>query len=74
MEELDQAIKKDDKYIHAYLLKGKLLWSLNKYAEGNEIFWKAENIYNEHPEVKDFLKIIVPKADELLKETRYLLV
>ncbi|KAL4464320.1 hypothetical protein ABPG72_017106 [Tetrahymena utriculariae] len=74
LEELDLAIQNDNKYIHAFLLKGKLLWSLNKYAEGNEIFWKAENMFNEHPEVRDFLKIIVPKADELLKETRYLLV
>jgi hypothetical protein len=55
-------------------LKGKILWSMNKSAEGNEIFWKAESMASDHPEVKEFLKIIVPKADELLKETRYLLV
>jgi hypothetical protein len=55
-------------------MKGKVLWSLNKIAEGNAIFWTAENISNEHPEVKEFLSLILPKADELLKETRSLLV
>lgn len=47
---------------------------MEKHAEGNEMLWRAENLASDHPEVKEFLKMIVPQADELLKETRYLLV
>jgi hypothetical protein len=38
------------------------------------MFWKAENLSPNNPEVMQFLNLIIPKADELLKETRYLLV
>lgn len=50
------------------ILKGKLLWSVDKVDEGNECFWLAHNLFPEHHEVVEFLTIQRPRAMEYYKK------
>jgi hypothetical protein len=50
------------------ILKGKLLWSVDKIDEGNEMFWSAHAVDPEHHEVVEFLSIMKPRADEYYKK------
>jgi hypothetical protein len=50
------------------ILKGKLLWSIDKIDEGNEMFWEANQIAPDHHEVIEFLEIMKPRADEFYKK------
>ncbi|KRX03891.1 hypothetical protein PPERSA_04769 [Pseudocohnilembus persalinus] len=74
LEELDAALQIDKNFIEAILLKGKILWSQNNIFEGNLQYWFVENQNPNHPEIKQFLDLINPQVEKLLKQTRYLLV
>lgn len=50
--------------IEALVLKGKILWSIEREAEGNMCFWRAFNIDQQHPDVVKFTAIMKPKAEE----------
>lgn len=50
------------------ILKGKLLWSIDKIEEGNDMFWAAHAINPEHHEVVEFLSIMKPRAEEFYKK------
>lgn len=50
------------------ILKGKLLWSIDKIEEGNELFWAAHAINPEHREISEFLSIMKPRAEEFYKK------
>jgi tetratricopeptide (TPR) repeat protein len=55
------------------ILKGKLLWSIDKIEEGNEMFWASHAISPDHHEVMEFLSIMKPRADEFYKKaTKFL--
>lgn len=64
---MEKAIKMDPKFINALLLKGKLLWSINKIPEGNLLYWEVKQLDPNNSEVNDFLKLIIPQTEELLK-------
>ena len=63
LSELGKCLNVDQYNIEALVLKGKLLWSMGKVIEGNQQFWVAHSVNPEHPEVKEFLQIIKPKAE-----------
>ncbi|EGR33413.1 tetratricopeptide repeat protein [Ichthyophthirius multifiliis] len=65
LEELEKLLKLDDNNVNANLLKGKILWSLNKLPEGNACFWKVENLF---PNNTQFLLI---KAFIFRKQQEY---
>ena len=50
------------------ILKGKLLWSIDKIEEGNEMFWAAHAVDPEHHEIVEFLSIMKPRAEEFYKK------
>jgi len=56
-EEIDNCLAKDPGNVEVLILKGKLLWSIDKVEEGNECFWAAHNIFPDHHEVIEFLSI-----------------
>ena len=66
--ELEAAQKKDPNNIEVLILKGKLLWSIDKVDEGNEMFWQAHSIDPNHHEVIEFLSIQKPRAEEFYKK------
>lgn len=66
--ELEIAQKKDPNNIEVLILKGKLLWSVDKVEEGNNMFWKAHSIDPNHHEVIEFLSIQKPRAEEFYKK------
>ena len=49
------------------ILKGKLLWSIDKIEEGNEMFWSAHAVDPDHHEIVEFLSIMKPRAEEFYK-------
>lgn len=49
-------------------MKGKLLWSVDKIEEGNEMFWAAHAVDPEHHEIVEFLSIMKPRAEEYYKK------
>lgn len=55
--ELDNAQAVDPNNIEVLILKGKLLWSIDKVDDGNEMFWRAHSIDPNHHEVIEFLSI-----------------
>ena len=59
---------KDPTNVEVLILKGKLLWSIDKVDEGNQCFWLAHNISPEHHEVVEFLAIQRPRAMEYYKK------
>ena len=40
-QELDRCLEKEPDNIEVLILKGKLLWSIDKIDDGNEMFWLA---------------------------------
>lgn len=65
LKELDFSIQlAPDEAVGALVLKGKVLWSRNQVAEGNEAFWDAFNLDSTHPDVQEFVNIMRPKAEE----------
>jgi tetratricopeptide (TPR) repeat protein len=50
------------------ILKGKLLWSIDKIDEGNEMFWATHAIDPDHHEIVEFLSIMKPRAEEYYKK------
>ena len=63
-EEIENCLAKDPVNVEVLILKGKLLWSIDKVDEGNECFWAAHNIFPEHHEITEFLAIQRPRAME----------
>jgi tetratricopeptide (TPR) repeat protein len=55
--ELDKCLKIDPNNIECLILKGKLLWSVDRIEDGNDCFWRAHNINPNHNEVIEFLSI-----------------
>jgi tetratricopeptide (TPR) repeat protein len=67
LKELEQAIEfSPQTATDALVLKGKILWSLDKKNEGNDAFWKAFNLNSSHPDVKEFVSIMRPMSNEWL--------
>ena len=56
-EEIDNCLSKEPNNVEVLILKGKLLWSIDKVEEGNECFWTAHQLFPEHHEVAEFLSI-----------------
>ncbi len=54
--------------IEAIILKGKLLWSVDREEDGNEQFWIAHNIDPDHHEVVEFRNIMRPKAEQFYQK------
>jgi tetratricopeptide (TPR) repeat protein len=67
--ELSKSLENDEYFTDAYILRGKILWTMGKKKEGNIEFWKAEAIDPDHPEICEFLKIIKPEIAEFKKQT-----
>lgn len=67
-EEIEKCLEKDPTNIEVLILKGKLLWSIDKIEEGNEQFWKAHALNPDHHEVVEFLSIMKPKAEEMYQQ------
>lgn len=67
LKELEQAIEYSPQTAtEALVLKGKILWSLDKKNEGNDAFWRAFNLNSSHPDVKEFVSIMRPMSNEWL--------
>jgi len=72
-EEIEKCLERDAYNVEVMILKGKLLWSIDKIDEGNEMFWSAHAIDSEHHEVVEFLSIMKPRAEEFYKKaTKYI--
>lgn len=69
--ELDKCLKIDPSNIECLILKGKLLWSVDRIEDGNDCFWRAHNINPNHNEVIEFLSIQKPRADEYFKKATH---
>lgn len=67
-EEIDNCLQIDPNNVEVLILKGKLLWSVDRVEEGNECFWAAHNIFPDHHEVVEFLAIQRPRAMEYYKK------
>lgn len=55
--EIENCLNNDPDNVEVLILKGKLLWSIDRVEEGNDCFWQAHSIYPEHHEVGEFLAI-----------------
>ena len=66
--EIENCLSKDPTNVEVLILKGKLLWSIDKVDQGNECFWAAHSIFPEHHEVVEFLSIQRPRAMEYYKK------
>ena len=49
--EIERCLERDPYNIEVLILKGKLLWSVDKIDEGNEMFWLAHSVDPDHREV-----------------------
>jgi len=65
IEELDKCTTSDQKNLYAYILKAKIYWNLNQVQKGYFEFWRAYEINSDHPEVKEFLKLVKEKIKKL---------
>lgn len=71
--EIDRCLERDPYNVEVMILKGKLLWSIDKIEEGNDMFWAAHAINPEHREIHEFLSIMRPRAEEFYKKaSKYL--
>ena len=71
--EIDRCLERDPYNVEVMILKGKLLWSIDKIEEGNDMFWAAHAINPDHREIHEFLSIMRPRAEEFYKKaTKYL--
>lgn len=68
-QEMENAIRRDPNNVEVLILKGKLLWSMDKVDEGNEMFWEAHSVDPNHHEVIEFLSICKPRAEEFYKKS-----
>ena len=66
--EIEHCLAKEPNNVEVLILKGKLLWSIDKVDEGNQCFWAAHSIFPEHHEVVEFLNIQRPRAMEYYKK------
>jgi Tfp pilus assembly protein PilF len=66
--EIENCLAKDTNNVEVLILKGKLLWSIDKVDLGNDCFWAAHSIFPEHHEVIEFLSIQRPRAMEYYKK------
>ena len=66
--EIENCLSKDPNNVEVLILKGKLLWSIDKVELGNECFWAAHTIFPDHHEVTEFLSIQRPRAMEYYKK------
>ncbi len=66
--EIEKCLERDQMNVEVMILKGKLLWSVDKIEEGNEMFWAAHAIEPEHHEIVEFLSIMKPRAEECYKK------
>ena len=66
-DEIENAIRRDPNNVEVLILKGKLLWSMDKVEEGNELLWDAHKVDPNHHEVIEFLSIQKPRAEEFYK-------
>lgn len=64
IEELNNCLKLDPEHVEAIILKGKLKLALEVDSEAKELFWKAHSIDPKHPEIKEFVNQMRPKALE----------
>jgi len=67
-DEIEKCLLKDPSNVEVLILKGKLLWSIDRVEEGNECFWLAHGLFPEHHEVVEFLNIQRPRAMEYYKK------
>lgn len=67
IQELNVCAKLDPHNVYAHVLRGKIYWSLNQMKEGNKALWTAHAIDKDHPEVKEFAKIITEKSSNFHK-------
>lgn len=71
--EIDRCLERDPYNVEVMILKGKLLWSIDKIEEGNDMFWAAHAINPDHREIHEFLSIMRPRAEEFYKKaSKYL--
>jgi tetratricopeptide (TPR) repeat protein len=66
--EIDRCLERDPFNVEVMILKGKLLWSIDKIEEGNDMFWAAHAINPDHHEIVEFLSIMKPRAEEFYKK------
>jgi len=64
VEELNKCLHIEPEHVEAIILKGKLMLALNVDSEAKELFWKAHSIDPKHPEIKEFVNQMRPKALE----------
>ena len=48
IHEIEKALKVNSNNIQAFLLRGKILWALNKVPEGNLDYWRAHSLNPDH--------------------------
>eukprot|EP01017_Pseudomicrothorax_dubius_P033199 TRINITY_DN4421_c0_g2_i1.p1 TRINITY_DN4421_c0_g2~~TRINITY_DN4421_c0_g2_i1.p1 ORF type:complete len:373 (-),score=95.68 TRINITY_DN4421_c0_g2_i1:140-1258(-) len=75
--ERDLALKEINEVLKIYpdledglLMKAKLLWHMGRRVEGNAVFWHFVELFPGHKEVAEFLKTVLPKAEECLGVAR----
>ncbi len=61
IEELDLCTGVDTKNVYAFILKAKIMWSLNQVKQGYIEFWKAYEVDPKNPEVIEFFKLCEDK-------------
>ncbi|CDW77540.1 tetratricopeptide repeat protein 16 [Stylonychia lemnae] len=67
-QEIEKCLERDPYNVEVMILKGKLLWSIDKIEEGNEMFWSAHAVDPDHHEIVEFLSIMKPRAEEFYKK------
>lgn len=66
--EIEKCLEKDPFSVEVLILKGKLLWSIDKVEEGNDMFWQAHAVAPSHHEIVEFLAIMKPRAEEMYRK------
>lgn len=74
IHEVEKVLKANNACVEAFLLRGKILWALNKDSEGNLDYWKAHHLDKDHPEVQEFLRFVIPQVERIIKDTKFLVV
>lgn len=65
---LNKLLSFDPTNEHALVFLGQVLISTGKTREGENLMWKANEVNPQNEEVKNFVKIMKNKMDEVLKE------
>ena len=66
--EIELCLDRDPYNVEVMILKGKLLWSVDRLEDGNEMFWQAHALDPDHHEIVEFLSIMKPRAVEYYKK------